>query len=184
MTEHRMDAHNPYRTPDGEIVEAPLVHHIQSASKPRRFLNWLIDKLAMLGLMVLAAALIGVFGSDAALEWIDGMNKPTEYAIDFAMVLIYYTAMEGLFGLTIGKLITGTRVVDAEGRRLTFKRALLRSLCRLIPFDALSLLISDDDVRRAWHDSITRTYVVSKPRVEATHDQGATVSDSTTMSST
>ena len=36
-----------------------------------------------------------------------------------------------------------------------------------IVVDALSLLLSDDDVRRAWHDSITRTYVVMKPRATA-----------------
>lgn len=162
-----MDAHNPYQGPTTEIVDVPLVGNVESASKVRRFFNWLVDKLVMFGLAVVAAILVGLAWGDQALEWIEGMNKPTEYAVDYALAFIYYTLMEGLFGVSVGKLITGTRVVDAEGRRLTFPRALLRSLCRMIPFDAFSLLLSDDDVRRAWHDSITRTYVVMRPRAAA-----------------
>ena len=159
-----MDAGNPYQVPNAEIVDVPLVSKVESASKVRRFFNWLIDKLVMFGLAMLIMLLASLAWGDPVLEWVGGMNKATEYAVDYALAFVYYTLMEGLFGVSIGKLITGTRVVDAEGRRLTFPRALLRSLCRMIPFNALSLLLSDDDVRRAWHDSITRTYVVMKPR--------------------
>ena len=65
-----------------------------------------------------------------------------------------------LFGITVGKLCTGTRVVDENGHAIGFRRALLRSLCRLIPFDAFSVLMSDDQTIRGWHDSLPRTYVV------------------------
>lgn len=160
-----MDEPNPYQGPATQIVDVPLVRQIESASKARRFFNWLIDKLVMFGLAMVVMLMASLAWGDPVLEWVEGMNKPTEYAVDYALAFVYYTLLEGLFGVSVGKLITGTRVVDAEGRRLTFPRALLRSLCRMIPFDALSLLLSEDDVRRAWHDSITRTYVVMRPRI-------------------
>lgn len=181
-----MDEQNPYRSSSAEILDEVLVHHVESASKLRRFFNWLIDKLMVVGLIVLATLLALLVGDEQAItRWIDEMSSLTDYVITYAFTLIYYTGMEGLFGVTIGKLVTGTRVVDAQGRRLTFYRGLLRSLCRFIPFDALSLLFSDDDVRRAWHDSITKTYVVRRRQVRRELVvQSPTTSDSTTMSST
>ena len=162
-----------------------LVDTIESASKVRRFFNWLIDKLVLYALVALAVMVALLVGNERVIAWIDNMDRITDFAITYAAVLVYYTIMEGVFGLSIGKLVTGTRVVDAHGRRLTFGKGFLRSLCRLIPFDAISLLLSDDDVRRAWHDSMTRTYVVRRKArnpVGAGSGQGL-VSDSTTMSS-
>jgi uncharacterized RDD family membrane protein YckC len=192
-----IEAEDPYRIPETELVEAPLVEVVESASKWRRFFNWLIDRLVIYSLIFAVIVLAYAFGGDQVVAWVDGIDTLTEYAITYATMLAYYTIMEGVLGFSVGKLVTGTRAVDAQGRRLTFGRGLLRSLCRLIPFDAVSLLLSDDDVRRAWHDSITDTYVVrrngrpqSPPQATIERElrqrsvQGFTVSDSTTMSST
>ena len=157
-----MEIEDPYRSPTTEVIDAPLERSVESATKIRRFFNWLIDKLVVLGLIGLATILVLLLGDEKMAEWIGNMDTLTDYAISYAAFLAYYALLEGLFGFTVGKLITGTRVVDAQGRRITFARGLLRSLCRLIPFDAFSLLLSDDDVRRAWHDSITGTYVVRR----------------------
>lgn len=157
-----METEDPYRNPSTEVIDTPLVHRVESAPKIRRFFNWLVDKLVVLGLIALATMLALLFGDEVVAEWIDNIDTLTDYAITYAVFLAYYALMEGLFGFTLGKLITGTRVVDVQGRRITLARGLLRSLCRLIPFDAFSLLLSDDDVRRAWHDSITGTYVVRR----------------------
>jgi hypothetical protein len=43
--------------------------------------------------------------------------------------------------------------------RPPFGTMVLRSLCRLIPFEPFSFLGSD---ARGWHDSITKTRVVRK----------------------
>jgi uncharacterized RDD family membrane protein YckC len=180
-----VETEDPYRSPSTEVVDAPLVSRVESATKVRRFFNWLIDKLVVLGLVALATILALLSGNEAVVEWLDNIDTLTDYAITYAMFLAYYGLMEGLFGFTLGKLVTSTRVVDAQGRRITLARGMLRSLCRLIPFDALSLLLSDDDVRRAWHDSITGTYVVRRTQQAHTRaGQGFTTSDSTTMSST
>jgi uncharacterized RDD family membrane protein YckC len=59
-------------------------------------------------------------------------------------------------GQTLGKLFTGTRAIRTDGEELTFKDALLRSLCRLIPFEVFS------GFGVPWHDSLTITMVVKK----------------------
>ena len=78
--------------------------------------------------------------------------------------IVYYAAFEAMFGVSVGKLVTGTRVVDASGRAPTAVQALVRSLCRFIPFEALSLAFSEDDRARGWHDSLARTFVVRRRR--------------------
>lgn len=65
--------------------------------------------------------------------------------------------MEGLYGASIGKLATGTRVVNAQGGR----PALRQIVARWIPFEPFSVLFSND--RRGWHDSLAKTWVVRKP---------------------
>lgn len=60
-------------------------------------------------------------------------------------------------------LLLKTKVINEAGEAPDFKEALLRSLCRLIPFDAFSFLGSDG---RGWHDSITNTYVVDVKKFE------------------
>jgi uncharacterized RDD family membrane protein YckC len=82
------------------------------------------------------------------------------YLISFLTFLAYYTLFEAATkGRTIGKLITGTVAVKDDGTALTFKEALLRSLCRMIPFEPFSAFGG-----RPWHDTITHTMVIKKPR--------------------
>ncbi|MCY1461177.1 hypothetical protein D9M71_788050 [compost metagenome] len=47
--------------------------------------------------------------------------------------------------------------------RPNFKAICIRTLCRLIPFDALSFLGKSE---RIWHDSISKTFVVEKKDLE------------------
>ncbi|MBL4752041.1 MAG: RDD family protein [Flavobacteriales bacterium] len=69
---------------------------------------------------------------------------------------MYHTLFEHFLGKTPGKYITLTKVVDSEGNWPRIGKLFLRNLCRLIPFDAVSYLIS----KRGWHDKISGTYVV------------------------
>lgn len=159
-----MDDHNPYRA-SGVAVVRPLERlDIESTAKVRRFFNWLIDKAMTFVVGSATGAAIMLVGGDAAATWLEQMGKFSEWLLGVAIYVAYYAFMEGAFGFTIGKLITNTRVVDEYGRPPGFARALLRTLCRLIPFDAFSVLMSDDAVRRGWHDSLARCYVVDRPR--------------------
>ena len=77
---------------------------------------------------------------------------------------VYYVVLEGLLGISIGKLVTGTRVVDGHGRASSLRTAVMRTLCRFIPFEPLSLAFSPHDRTRGWHDTRSRTCVVRKSR--------------------
>jgi uncharacterized RDD family membrane protein YckC len=78
------------------------------------------------------------------------------YVIGIFNYIIYYTICEKAFkGYTLGKLITGSRSIRDDMGELTFKNAILRSLCRLVPFEALSGFSE-----KPWHDSWTKTQVI------------------------
>ncbi|WP_141454647.1 RDD family protein [Pseudoxanthomonas sp. z9] len=157
------DTQDPYRAPAITAVPTAIAESVgEPATKVRRFFNWLIDKMVMWGVVLLAAILYSVFVDDAWLLWMETAPWWADYVVAYALILVYYTLMEGLFGVTVGKLITGTRVVDEHGQRVAVPRALLRSLCRLIPFEIFSLLLSDDANPRGWHDSLPRTRVVMR----------------------
>jgi hypothetical protein len=80
------------------------------------------------------------------------------YLTYICLHLIYYSLFEYINGKTIGKYITGTIVISDNGNRLEFHRAIIRSLCRLIPLEPLSCLISEKAY--GWHDSLTNTIVI------------------------
>ncbi|WHF51385.1 RDD family protein [Chryseobacterium gotjawalense] len=55
----------------------------------------------------------------------------------------------------MGKLITGTKVVKADGSDLTTDDLLKRNFSRAVPFDKLSFLGNS-----GWHDNWSNTRVV------------------------
>lgn len=159
-----METNDPYRPSAVPLVAPAPKLDLEPASKWRRFANWLIDRMVMFGIAAGLGGLGYVLGGEAFAAWLDGLSRLADIAFGYAVWLVYYTVMEGLFGLTLGKLITNTRVVDEYGRPPGLGLVLRRSLGRLIPFDALSLLLSDDAIRRAWHDRLSRSYVINRPR--------------------
>jgi uncharacterized RDD family membrane protein YckC len=70
----------------------------------------------------------------------------------------YYLITELLWGKTIAKFITGTKVVMADGSKPPFKNILGRSFARLIPFEQFSFLFGKYPV--GWHDQLSGTIVV------------------------
>ena len=70
-------------------------------------------------------------------------------------MFIYYVGLEASFGWTIGKLATGTRVINKKGRKPTVGDVIGRTLMRFVPFEPLTVLFG-----RGWHDSASDTRVV------------------------
>ena len=60
-------------------------------------------------------------------------------------------------GRSLGKLITGTMVVNENGSLPTSNDFLKRNFSRIIPFDAFSFFGA-----RGWHDSWSNTKVVKR----------------------
>lgn len=126
---------------------------IDYAEKNIRFFNFLIDKFCLWLLWI-----IHVLFFEDTIQLITGDDSLLNnilYLIGF--YLFYYLIFESLFGRTIGKFLTGTKVIDYNGNKPNFKRIFIRSFCRLIPFDAISFLISDE----GWHDTISKTSVIN-----------------------
>lgn len=137
------------------------------ATKGQRFANFIIDYICQILLMFALAFAIGIIaliiGDDTIITRIEGMNRIEEYGIGIVVLLLYYNIFEIFFARTIGKFITNTVVVDIDGEKPSSQEILIRSLCRLIPFDAFSFLGAPD---KGWHDSISKTYVVKKELLE------------------
>jgi len=135
------------------------------ASTGQRFLNWLIDNLVIrFGIFYLTApffmhVMVTLF-YDFVQNILDSDNTFGLYFLSYILAifnyLLYYPLCEKAFkGYTLGKLITGTRAIRLDQTELTFKDVLLRTVCRLVPFEALSALGGVP-----WHDKWTNTTVV------------------------
>ena len=129
-----------------------------TASQSSRFINYIIDTflvyLLIIGFSVTYGILLGVF-SPESIETID--EGYTSLLITLISSLSYYLFFETVFGRTVGKYATKTKVVDEHGNKPDFITVLIRSFCRYIPFDALSFLFASET---GWHDSISKTKVV------------------------
>lgn len=145
----------------GELISAS---QLVPATRAQRSLNFLIDNLLMrFGLSFLTGAGVGVLLALLFPEYMLRLSESPEsfdlllfaYLIWIVNTLLYYTICEkGFKGYTLGKLITGTRAIRNDSNELTFKDALLRSLCRLVPFEWLS------GFGYPWHDNWTKTMVI------------------------
>ena len=162
------DAEDPYRPPAAEIA-ADLPQErlaLEPAGRWRRFFNLLIDAGVSFAatFVLIAMALIIV---RALVDWQASLRLSLlldRYFLETHVLgmAIYALAMEHLLGATVGKWVTGTRVVDERGGRPTFGQIVGRTVCRLIPFEPFSLLFATDGKVRGWHDRIPRTCVVRR----------------------
>jgi uncharacterized RDD family membrane protein YckC len=100
---------------------------------------------------------IGIFGGQRAVHALQSGGTAGQYLLGATILLIYYIPQEALFGRTLGKLVTGTMVVNEEGGKPSLGQVVGRTFSRFIPFEAFSFFVSS---ARGWHDSIPRTYVV------------------------
>ncbi|SHK93884.1 RDD family protein [Hymenobacter psychrotolerans] len=139
-----------------ELLHSPLA--LVSASRGQRFINYLVDLATFyagmfaigIGLGIVAVAI----DNQAILQVFDG---PMGSLVAIFIMLCYYFILESTTGRTMGKLVTRTRVVMADGSKLTTSAVLKRTLCRIIPFEAFSFF---NDAASGLHDSISKTRVV------------------------
>ena len=125
---------------------------IDYASKGTRFVNFLLDSIIFVLLHIIHILIFG--------DWIqallgkDFLNNFIYFLLEY---FLYYFIFELAFSRTPGKILTGTKVIDENEKKPSFKTILIRSVCRLIPFDNFSFLVAE----RGWHDSISKTDVIS-----------------------
>lgn len=127
-----------------------------TVGKGVRLANLLLDYIGIILLGAAVGVVIALVGGDAGMQFVE---ETPDYLIGLPVVLLYYTLLEGCFGVTLGKLVTRTKAVRADGSPVGFGGAFLRALCRLIPFEGFSFLGAES---RGWHDSIPNTYVIKR----------------------
>ncbi|MCC2547084.1 RDD family protein [Hymenobacter sp. BT175] len=128
------------------------------AGKGQRFGNYLIDIAAFYLGCIGAGILVGIgLSMSGNVHLLNGLEGPFSTLVGMLLLSLYYFVLEATTGRTIGKLFTRTRVIMADGSRITTRAALIRSLCRLIPFEAFSFL---GDPESGLHDRLSKTRVV------------------------
>ena len=154
---------NPYAALHSRVIAhaSEDFSAVPSAEGGKRFLNLLIDRMADLGVefcLGMLLALMDRWGvTTHAVDMLGNLGTVGFIFFGCGVSVTYYTLCEGLCGRTLGKWITGTKAVMASGTPLTWNAALVRSLVRLVPFEALSFLGS---TASGWHDRWTDTRVI------------------------
>lgn len=144
---------NPYAPPTAAVIDVRAPDEDSLASHPRRFFNFLIDYFAILA----AGTVIGAVTALVSPELAERIFATNEILLGVAFYLLYYIPLEASFGWTVGKLITGTRVVTATGERPRVLQIVGRTFARFIPFEVFSFLRTPSV---GWHDSLSHTRVI------------------------
>jgi uncharacterized RDD family membrane protein YckC len=137
-------------------------YQIVQAGSGKRLANYLIDLVLFYILLFLFGMVLAVLNPEA----IDAISEDdTGFGlVDRLLSLVFYGlymfVIEAIFkGKSLGKLITGTRVVKEDGSNITVKEAFLRGLSRMVPFNAFSALGTPC---YPWHDRWSGTYVIDE----------------------
>lgn len=125
---------------------------LEPASTGQRLANYIIDIIVYYILILIITVPTGI-----AVAMIgDASMLGVYYLIVFAVLFAYYTFLEGSKGKTIGKMITKTKVVTTNGEPMTYSKAFMRTLCRIVPFEFISAFMGP----QMWHDKWVDTMVV------------------------
>ncbi len=115
-----------------------------------------VGYLLLIRVITIVVALVNV----SLLDAISGVAGHFFYSI--AVMILYYVPSEVLFGRTLGKLVTGTRVVTETGGPPTFAPVLTRTTTRLIPAESLTFFRKPSiGLHDRW--SNTRVVRIRKP---------------------
>ncbi len=145
----------------GNIIRTPYSKFIPR--KPKvvtpgvRFGYWIIDILIICTIQFLIDLLFNIFFALANNIDVIILLSLISQLISLSIFLLYYAIFETYLGGSVGKLICGYTVINQQAEEISFGQGMLRSVIRMIPFEAFSCL-SD----RGWHDRWTKTYVVKK----------------------
>lgn len=134
-------------------------HQLTQAGSGKRLANYIIDLVSFYVFMYFMSYVIIEVSYDLAVLIYggEGFNLIGRLII-LVIYGMYMGLMEAVFkGRSLGKLLTGTVAVNDDGSRISGQIALLRGLCRAVPFNAFSAL---GETCYPWHDQWTKTFVV------------------------
>lgn len=128
----------------------------EPATVGQRIANYLIDVVIFyIVIIVIMVPLILRLASSGGSADAGGFIA-ISYLITFGIFFAYYIFMEGGKGKTIGKMVTKTKVITTDGTPMTYGKAALRTVCRIVPFEFISVFLDTS----MWHDKWSNTRVV------------------------
>ncbi|MXN93067.1 RDD family protein [Flavobacterium sp. Sd200] len=131
------------------------------ADRGKRFVNFLMDSI----ICYVLTFLVGILGNwlydtygfnGLAIGNIE-VNAIKFNLLHSVLSVVFYGLFETVSLRTPGKYITGTKVVMFNGEKPTQTAIFWRTLCRLIPFEAITFLGA---APVGWHDGFSKTLVV------------------------
>jgi uncharacterized RDD family membrane protein YckC len=129
------------------------------ASGWKRLANYFIDLIFIYLMIIVFSAELGVFAlvTQTDISWVERESDVVGFLIGIFVIFLYYGFFESLFSASIGKFITGTRVITNEGGKPGLKTVLGRTLSRCIPFEFLTFLKKNPI---GMHDHLADTIVI------------------------
>jgi len=147
-----------------EIIDSGS--RLVQASTMKRFLNYVID-VGIFFLVLIGIAIGMAFLAPETLGQFVAFTETTPLADRLLSILLYAVFMgvlEGSTGgITVGKLITGTRAINSDGTSLSFGKGVLRGFARAVPFVIFSAFGNPCE---PWQDRWTNTYVIDTRKSE------------------
>ena len=151
------DDRNPYLPPTAETApEPPAAVDAPLASKGRRFGTLVVDYVGFYLCGALAGFTMAILFGQAGIR---ALQSIPQLLMGLVIVFLYYLVFEGAWGRTPGKMVFGTTVVDASGRKPPLGTIAKRTLCRMIPFEAFTFFGES-----GLHDRLSATRVVMTRR--------------------
>jgi uncharacterized RDD family membrane protein YckC len=139
-----IEKENPNET--NKIVNPEIL----KVSRKIRFLHFTVDLLLAYAFSFLVGYLFGIYQ-------LAHIVVDNQFLFGCIVIFVFYFSQEYFFGKTVGKFITKTHVVDKKGNKPSLILFVVRTISRLIPFDAITYLSKE---KRGLHDIISTTYVI------------------------
>jgi hypothetical protein len=112
-----------------------------------RFIHFIVDTIVWFLIVAILTFSLNVK---------DDFQMLLGYLIFFASYIAYYVFMETKYQKTVGKFITKTKVVKTNGTKPELGDIVRRTFCRLIPFDRISFLFTQN----GFHDRLSDTTII------------------------
>lgn len=160
-------------------IETPehIVFRHRIAGPARRFVAYAADLCVCWGVVIFVAVILilTIGGANALSEQVSGL---TGAGVGFILLLsfcaewVYFVVLESIWGRSLGKMLTGLRVLTVEGRPIGFQQAALRNVLRaadLLPIAYLVGTVSVLCTKRFQRlgDLVAGTIVVVEARTSA-----------------
>lgn len=124
----------------------------KKVSSLTRFIHFIVDTIAFIIVTIIFTFILGL------------LFNPTDQNLItiFGCLMLaagffgYYIFMEAKYQKTIGKFMTKTKIVNKNGTKPEVGNIVRRTFCRLIPFDRISFLFTQNGI----HDRFSDTTVI------------------------